>query len=130
MNTTMKKTSLFAGIGGFILLFCTLFGVKYTWFWGETVRIQDVHTKEVVSVKLHKSMRTHIRFRIKGQIDGPATFYWNCTAQTRESCSLEQRVEGGSVDISAGGDWYSDTYTFVYEPSLEARHGSIQIRYE
>ena len=104
--------------------------VRFTWFWGKTIHIKDVHTKEIVTVHLEKKIVSSVRFHIKGTVDGPATFYWNCRAETRESCLFDQRVEGGKINIISGGDWYTDTYTFVYEPSLEAKQGSIQIRYE
>ncbi len=104
--------------------------VRLAYFWGETISIRDVRTEETITVQLKKELVSNIRFHVTGQIDGPATIYWNCPDKIRQTCKGERRFEGGKIDLDGRTDWYDRSYTFVYEPSLEVKTGSISIRYE
>jgi hypothetical protein len=84
----MKKP-VFIVIGAVCLALVFGFFLFGHFFWGATVQVKDVHTQEVLTVKLNKQLVANVRFHVTGKLDGAATLYWNCSDATRQSCRGE-----------------------------------------
>jgi hypothetical protein len=88
-------------------------------------KIKDVTKAKVILLK-KESFQKHIHsvyIKIDGHIKGSASVVFK-----HNNKLLSKKVISGSVNFNSSGEWYSDSITIKYIPSL-VKSGNLVIRY-
>ena len=117
----MKKITL--GIIIVVLLFALSLAVNYFFIWN-TVQIDDVTQKTVITLSSNNDKVHYIRIIITGNIDGNAVLQLS----DEEGNSYKYEIKQGKVHLPIGSDWYHDKCLIKYEP-IGVKSGKLKIRY-